>query len=324
MNKRQISTTQPGFTLLEIAIVLSILILIIGILLSPLRQSINNARRAETTELLQDAHNSLLAYAVIEGNLPCPDCRDNNGACAGDEDHPVIPNDGIEDRQPRAHNDTSNDCRTVFGNLPWQTLSIRTEDAWGHSLLYRVSRDFADYGIDCNDLKRRGPTNVTPENYSPSTCRSILAIRKTEDNNGVAECNSARPHGFGNCNYYARRAEGTRSCNNYLSDTPPGMSFCLASVNDGDINVFNDVDANGDPINAINVPALILSTGEYDGQINNCIGDNCMGNSNNDYTQFYSTDYGRRRRGFDDLILWISPNNLMYHLVRANRLSFNE
>lgn len=135
------TTHNTGFTILELALVLLIISLVIGIFLSPLTEFIENSNRSETAELLQTVQKNILAYAIVNGRLPCPDCRNNvDGDC---EDGTA--DDGQEDRNNGA-------CRTPFGNLPWATLTVPVNDAWGNRLLYQVRADFAD----CTDADNDG------------------------------------------------------------------------------------------------------------------------------------------------------------------------
>ena len=61
-----------GFSLVELAIVLSILGLLSIGALSALRIQTERARLAETRELLADAREALLNFAAVSGHLPCP------------------------------------------------------------------------------------------------------------------------------------------------------------------------------------------------------------------------------------------------------------
>ncbi len=112
---------QPGFTLVEMAVVLLILTLLAGGLTVGL--SAHLARRAEavTDDALAEARDALLGYVVLQGRFPCP-ARD--GA------------DGSEDRaSPTA-------CRKYAGLLPWATLGIRGTDGWSRRLRYAVASPY--------------------------------------------------------------------------------------------------------------------------------------------------------------------------------------
>ena len=147
-----INTKQKGFTLIELAMVLFILGLLLGGLMSPLSSRLEQADREETKELLNQIKESLLGYALVHGHLPCPDCPDGSfgaGCGAIDTNDPAEINDGVEDgvdigvnRVDRTNADYS--CATEMGNIPWATLGIPENDAWGRRFVYSVDESFAD------------------------------------------------------------------------------------------------------------------------------------------------------------------------------------
>lgn len=146
---------QRGFTLIELAMVLFIMALILGGLLPPLSTKLEQDERNKTAELLEQAKNSLIGYAVVTGHLPCPDCPNNTitancGAVASGLGSSAI-NDGNEDGIASGgspSNDRSTNpflsCATSEGNLPWATLGIDENDSWGNHFDYRVTDSFAD------------------------------------------------------------------------------------------------------------------------------------------------------------------------------------
>ncbi len=107
-----------GFSLVELAIVLSILGLLSIGALSALRIQTERARLAETRELLADAREALLNFAAVSGHLPCP-APDAGGAATAS-------------------------CSATLnkGHLPWQTLGLISTDPWGQSLRYAVVGGF--------------------------------------------------------------------------------------------------------------------------------------------------------------------------------------
>jgi prepilin-type N-terminal cleavage/methylation domain-containing protein len=122
-------TTQRGFTLIELAIVLVIMTILIGGLAVPLSAQIQARRVAETKKTLEEAREAIIGFAmthdgspVTNRRLPCPD----------------IDGDGIE-------NLTGGDrCANSHGFLPWVDLGVANQDAWGNRLRYEVDRDLAD------------------------------------------------------------------------------------------------------------------------------------------------------------------------------------
>lgn len=147
-----------GFTLIELAMVLFIIALILGGVLSPLSTKLELDERTKTSKLLDEARNSLIGYALVNGHLPCPDCPNNTitancGAVQTSLGSSAI-NDGNEDGigSIASGSPPSNDrsttpfatCATDEGNLPWATLGVAEFDAWENHFAYRVTDSFAD------------------------------------------------------------------------------------------------------------------------------------------------------------------------------------
>lgn len=118
-----------GFTLTEMAVVLAIVALLIGGMILPLSAQQDIRRNTETQQLLADISEALYGFAATHSAsdgkpyLPCPDAD----------------GDGIENRSA-----TPGPCVNPEGDLPWATLGIGREDAWGNRLRYRVSGAFSN------------------------------------------------------------------------------------------------------------------------------------------------------------------------------------
>lgn len=132
---KNIHLFKQGFTLIELAMVLFIVGLLLGGLLVPYATSVERRDREESTKQLQDYQETLNGYAMVNGRLPCPDCKDNSGGCAA-----VTANDGLEDQTGTSPNKV---CASLVGNIPWVTLNGRQFDAWGRAVTYRVTQNFA-------------------------------------------------------------------------------------------------------------------------------------------------------------------------------------
>lgn len=118
---------QKGFSLIEVAVVLFILVLLLGSLLVPLTTQVEQRQISDTEKTLESVRDALLGFAVANGHLPCPD---NN-------------NDGLEDIN--AANDRCSVIATSIsaGNLPWQTLGLGNSDVWGNRFRYVVREEYA-------------------------------------------------------------------------------------------------------------------------------------------------------------------------------------
>ena len=124
-----------GFSLIELAIVIFIVSLLVGGLLVPLATSVEQSERENTSKQLEDIKEALYAYSIVNGRLPCPDCTSTSGSCSS-----ATENDGVEDLTGSSPTKT---CARLYGNLPWTTIGIGEEDAWGQRYTYKVTQAFA-------------------------------------------------------------------------------------------------------------------------------------------------------------------------------------
>jgi type II secretory pathway pseudopilin PulG len=125
-----------GFTLIEIAVVLFIMVLVLGSLLVPLTTQVEQRQLSETQKQLEDIREALIGFAIANGYLPCPDTG----------------NDGLENVTVATGRCTliSGD-NVAYGRLPHLDLGLGNADLWGNRLTYVVNEVYA----------RRGP-NATP------------------------------------------------------------------------------------------------------------------------------------------------------------------
>jgi prepilin-type N-terminal cleavage/methylation domain-containing protein len=117
-----------GFTLVEMAIVLVIVGLLLGGLLMPLSNQIEQRRISETQKALEEIKEALIGFAIANGRLPCPApaATATGAALAGLEPNPIV----------------AGGCTNAAGVLPWATLGVNETDAWGKRYTYRVTREF--------------------------------------------------------------------------------------------------------------------------------------------------------------------------------------
>lgn len=119
-----------GFTLTEMAVVLVIVALLIGGMIMPLSTQLDLRYVAETRKQLADIAEALIGYAAShtasDGRpyLPCPDTD----------------GDGLENR-------SGGTCTNQEGLLPWATLGLGRQDAWGYPFRYRVSASFSNNAV---------------------------------------------------------------------------------------------------------------------------------------------------------------------------------
>jgi len=193
---------QNGFTLVELAIVLVIVSVLIGSFIGTLTARIENAKKIETREELGEIKQAMMAYAFVNGSLPCPDCDVADGNCvAGDV------GDGIAD-----FNVTECKENEGAGNVPWVTLGLGRSDAWGTHYRYAVQNAYADqttaFTLD-NVPVGTGPAGTaiiqepdfsivtvppgaTPKNLATGVVAIIFSAGKNSYG-GISEDNIARP-----------------------------------------------------------------------------------------------------------------------------------
>lgn len=116
-----------GFTLVELAVVLSIVGILLGSLMYALSAQTEQRSFDETRRRLEQARELLLAFAVAKGRLPCP----ATAASLGDEAL------------------SGGTCTSFYGGwLPARTIGYQqvdpatnlAQDAWGHPIRYAVAQ----------------------------------------------------------------------------------------------------------------------------------------------------------------------------------------
>ena len=118
-------TSQRGFSLVELSIVLVIVALLSSGLMFGLSAQRDAAANLEARTQLDNAKEALLGFALTNGRLPCPANPALATASAGA---------GLENcaLSPVAH-----------GVLPWATLGLPETDPWGQRLTYFASTKFS-------------------------------------------------------------------------------------------------------------------------------------------------------------------------------------
>lgn len=114
---------QSGFSLLELAIAIVILAAILGTVMVPVATQVQVRKIKETEQLLEDAKEALLGFALSNRRLPCPD-TDRDG-----QENPPAPGPGAP-------------CSVAEGFLPWTALGLPPTDAWGRLFHYGVTLEF--------------------------------------------------------------------------------------------------------------------------------------------------------------------------------------
>lgn len=166
-----------------------------------------------------------------------------------------------------------------------------------------------NYRLPCPDINQDGL-----EDRQGVNCNNI--------NGNIPYVTLSSPHAldpWGNSFLYQVSPElADTSNNNTCATAPPGVSIAICSaLNEGTINVFSYTAAGVQQPAAIGVAAIILSTGRNTGS--NGVAQN--ENTDND-ADFVKTRYGDANASipFNDIVVWITVNELIATLIKANVL----
>ena len=135
------SYAAPGFTLIEVAIVVAIVGLLLGSLAYTLSAQLEQAGFDETRRRLEQAKTLLLAFAIVHGRLPCP-ARSTSFA------------DEVRNAAGQCTDGTTEDYYggtlaggTIGGLLPARAIGFQPADAegfavdaWGNRIRYAVEK----------------------------------------------------------------------------------------------------------------------------------------------------------------------------------------
>ena len=185
MIKKILLQKQKGFTLVEMAIVLVIVGVLMGGFISTLASRIENTRKNETIDELNEIKQAMMAHAFVNGYLPCPDCDEVGGDCLAAD-----VGDGVADYNAGACMEDE-----AAGNVPWVTLGLGRSDAWGTRYRYVVQNEYAD---DTTAFQLNGATGpagwstIQEPNFavdatgatSKSLATNVVAIILSQGKNG--------------------------------------------------------------------------------------------------------------------------------------------
>ena len=197
--------TKFGYSLVEMALALSVLGLLVGGALVPLQARYEIAERQEVEDLLQKSQEAIVAYAVrnrteartmiyfdnlsydLPGNrpyLPCPDITGN-----GLEDRYDLPAANVT--VPATTMTMAGVCKRHKGILPWKTLGVGEFDPWGRHLTYRVDIAFSSALLGFDQLTRADVFDVRVSTNLIGTQRQY-DIRSNRSDTGAVVCRAIR------------------------------------------------------------------------------------------------------------------------------------
>lgn len=145
---------ENGFSLLEMAIVLAIVGLLLAGLLPTLSGQMDQQRRNETEDQLDEVKEALIGYALINGRLPCP----ASSSSSGTESFAV-------------GGSASNGNCSNFNNgfLPAMTLGLSQTDSegfaidpWGRRIRYAVTSADSNAFTKTSGISSTGISALSP------------------------------------------------------------------------------------------------------------------------------------------------------------------
>jgi prepilin-type N-terminal cleavage/methylation domain-containing protein len=163
---------RAGFTLMEMAVVLFIIVLLLGSLMVPLTTQVESRNYAETQRILEQAREALIGFAAANGRLPCPASATSNGA-----EHFFSPGGA-------ASNGVCNTSVTFAGAvvyvgfLPAATLGFSPVDSSGYAVdAWGLTQNRIRYAVSYQTIngstfpftKTNGMRNATMSSISATT-----------------------------------------------------------------------------------------------------------------------------------------------------------
>src|SRR5438552_10580600 len=142
---------QSGFTLVELAVVFTIVILLLGSLMYTLSAQTEQRMQDETRRRLEQARELVLSFAVINGRLPCP-------ARSANTTTPVtVAGDEVRNAAEQCNGDSGagavddyyggSNGTVTLGLLPARAIGYTqvdaagfAVDAWGNRIRYAVGK----------------------------------------------------------------------------------------------------------------------------------------------------------------------------------------
>ncbi len=153
---------QPGFSLVELAIVMLIISILMAGVLVPLSIQMDVRKGGETRKTIEEAREALVGFAMANGRLPCPASSASNGVEA--------PSGGGACTAPLA------------GFVPAVTLSLTPTDAqgylldgWNNRVRYAVTTANTSAFTTTGQMKASGMAALGPDLRMCSTSTGIIA-----------------------------------------------------------------------------------------------------------------------------------------------------
>lgn len=166
-------TSQRAFVLIEVAIALFVLALVLGGILGPLNAQVAQGRVRDTQKAINDIHEALIGFVMINGRLPRPATSSSNGV------------------ENAAACGTEAACT---GFIPWTTLGTSKLDGWGNIIEYSVTPAFANaaFAITSTGTKTIQERNTAGALVSYATQVPVIIWSRGAENFGTNNAGVAR------------------------------------------------------------------------------------------------------------------------------------
>jgi prepilin-type N-terminal cleavage/methylation domain-containing protein len=195
LRRRILVKANAGFTLVELAMVMFIFALLLGIVLPMTSAAIDVQKRNITEKKLKVVETALTNFVAVHKRLPCP--ADGTGATGMELRAPATASYTVDCAAPAAVANTNQQT----GVVPWATLGITMDsasDGWDRVLTYRVGFGLTrDNAMDMSACDPAGTgqtwsvtnsatgsidensTNIVNEPINTDICNSQLACSGT-------------------------------------------------------------------------------------------------------------------------------------------------
>lgn len=206
MDSRQRLAPQDGFTLVELAVVLTIVAFLLASLMYTLSAQTEQRNFDETRRRLDSARELILSFAIVNGRLPCP-ARYTSAAshsaglesfCIAAATSSTSTCSGTETTTAQAHGTCSNH---FDGYLPAASLGFTQTDAsgfaidaWGNRIRYTVSRTNTNCSgatLPPNSYTTMLTSKTLLQQYGISCQPNDLLVCKSSNGITTTDCGSA-------------------------------------------------------------------------------------------------------------------------------------
>lgn len=179
-----------GFTLIEIAIVMVIVMALMGGMIATLSGQMDTRAQAETEQTLADIREALLGFAVAQGRLPCPAQSTTAGLGSGTE----VPNVGSTLG--------GTECTYAWnGSVPGTTLGVGPADpqgyvldGWGQRIRYAVTKANTSPSTQTNAFTSQNGMSTIADSTTPPSLGNLhpnLYVCAAGNGGSTSDCGSA-------------------------------------------------------------------------------------------------------------------------------------